>query len=236
MKKIIAIHPNKIMNPQLPIGLGLNLEAKQANGNTYLHYAAYFDDLVMMHLLINAGCMIEYNTYGSSPLHIAVERYSLGGVSLILNNFPQFVTQQRGDFMSPIHLAINSNNRDMTRLLHSRGGFIMTKSLDFLENDHVLKHAYEEQVTTSLSKGVFSDRFLQRMLYDAVCLGNERIVMFIVFQSQIETITYQDPFGFTAETISTRKSEELQQALKQITRSSESEDRGSDDDYFDFNF
>lgn len=60
---------------QIIIDNGANINDKDRNGNTALHYAIYYKNYKLMELLVNNGADVNVqDNNGSTPLHLAIKR------------------------------------------------------------------------------------------------------------------------------------------------------------------
>lgn len=58
---------------QMAINSGANVNARDINGSTPLHYAAYYGDLGVAELLVARGALVNAkNSFGNTPLHLAI--------------------------------------------------------------------------------------------------------------------------------------------------------------------
>ncbi len=100
---------------------GADVNIRQADGATALHWAAYWDDIETAGLLIKAGAHVNSaNDFGVTPLILASGNGSSAMVSCLLDaGATPNVSLSTGE--SPLMTASRTGNADVVRLLLKRG-------------------------------------------------------------------------------------------------------------------
>ena len=108
-------------------GADLEAKAKNDNGRTPLHLAAWWNDNPeMVELLLDRGANIEaQDDYGSTPLHLATTIGNNPEVAALLLNRGADIEARDDNVGTPLHWA--ANNPEVTALLLDRGADIAAK-------------------------------------------------------------------------------------------------------------
>lgn len=79
---------------------------------------ALFDgNYVQAELIFNNGCNINsMNEYGTTLLHLAIDKHDIRAVKFLLEHDAYLVTQDN-DGQTPLHLAVMENNTEIVALL-----------------------------------------------------------------------------------------------------------------------
>src|SRR5262245_23807257 len=100
----------------------VDVNAAQADGTTALHWAAHWNDLEAVNLLLKAGANAKVvNRYGASPLSEAVTAGSPGMIQALLNAGADPKTLTTPDGETVLMTAARAGNADAVRILLDRG-------------------------------------------------------------------------------------------------------------------
>ena len=110
-------------NIQVLLDSGLvDLEAKNNEGSTPLHRAAWNNSLAVIELLISSGADLEAKGYnGWTPLHFAAMDNRLEVAELLISSGAEVNAKSNGGF-TPLRYATVNYHQEMKELLKSHGG------------------------------------------------------------------------------------------------------------------
>src|SRR5262249_48710931 len=73
MTLLMMTGDNDFQIAKMAVGAGANVNAQDINGNTPLHYAAYYNSIGVAELLVSRRAVVDAKNYfGETPLHYAV--------------------------------------------------------------------------------------------------------------------------------------------------------------------
>lgn len=116
---------------------GININTKDNDGATPLHWAAYkgYDEAIR--LLIDKGASInETDVNGSTPLHDAARAWSAETVSLLIDN-GAYKDSKTNKGYTPVHYAANFGRYDILKTLIEKGASVTEKNYAGLTSLHV---------------------------------------------------------------------------------------------------
>lgn len=100
---------------------GMNIDARDYDGWSILHYAAFFDNCDVIELLIGKGLFVDViNLIGGTPLIYAVKNRATNAVRLLIKHKTTVNITIIGDYnpgFTPLHFAAFSGNLKNTELL-----------------------------------------------------------------------------------------------------------------------
>lgn len=106
---------------------GVDVNAKNTDGRTPLHYAVDIGNLEMVNVLLkNKADVTQTTSQGHTPLHIAAVKDSTEIAEALLQHMSHdksndFINAQTLDGSTSLHLAARSGNSDMVKFLLKRG-------------------------------------------------------------------------------------------------------------------
>lgn len=120
------------------INQGVDVKAKDENGNTALHFAVSIKNNELANLLIRNGADLNVkNKKGEAPLNIAVGfdayRYRLYNpqiAKLLINNGADVNVKNPVGNLSILHFAVENNDKDFVNYLLDKGANINAKNSD----------------------------------------------------------------------------------------------------------
>ncbi|EAX92480.1 ankyrin repeat protein, putative [Trichomonas vaginalis G3] len=107
---------------------GANINEKDNNGNTTLHYAAQKNSKEIFEFLISHGANINNKTNnGNTALHIAADYKNIEIAELIISHGAN-VNEKNNNAKTALHYAARKNSKETTKLLISYGANINEKA------------------------------------------------------------------------------------------------------------
>jgi len=105
---------------QILIDNGANINDKDRNGNTALHYCIYYKNYKLMELLVNNGADVNVqDNNGSTPLHLAIKKNYANGRHnedyytkfLIDNKADRYIKDNNGESYVSLLFGVDNNYR-----------------------------------------------------------------------------------------------------------------------------
>ena len=116
------------------VAQGLDVNAREADGTTALHWAVRSDDLETVKLLIRAGANVNAsNRYGVTPLGLAATNGSAPAIAALLDaGADANATVPAGE--TALMTAVRTGNPEAVRLLLAHGADVHARESEFGEN------------------------------------------------------------------------------------------------------
>ena len=92
------------------IANGADVNARNENGETALHWSSYAGNMETVIALLNAGAKITLDDHGDSPLSWAIEGEQMGVAKLLLPHCRNILYESNEDGETPISMAIQTNH------------------------------------------------------------------------------------------------------------------------------
>ena len=115
-------------NIQVFLDSGLvDVHMKDEDGDTPLHFAAWYNHLAVAKLLISSGADVNVeNKYGSTPLHIVAEYNRLAVAQLLISSGAELEAKSSLGW-TPLHRAASWGSLEIAELLISSGAEVNVK-------------------------------------------------------------------------------------------------------------
>ena len=109
---------------------GANVNAKDLDGNTPLHFASCHNNPEIIKLLIEKGAKVNAKSNNkNTPLHLAIDYNNIEIITLLLNQEAD-VKAEGNNKNTPLHLASCHDNLEIIKLLIKKGSEVNAKDLD----------------------------------------------------------------------------------------------------------
>jgi ankyrin repeat protein len=119
-----CVRSNDAESLKILLLLNLNLNAKDEEGATALHYIDSETDVSVIMLLVNRGVPLEEtNIWWLTPLCIAAEKNNFEVAEFLVSSGAK-INIEAGDFGGPFHRACRYASLNMVKLLHKGGADI----------------------------------------------------------------------------------------------------------------
>lgn len=172
---------------KLIIDSGYDINVRDVNGWTPLHYAARKGNIVIVGELIRKGALLNTkNKFNDTPLDIAVQNTHLDVVRALINAGAEVNTEDNGDSLpnsTPLSMAAANGNIQLVRILIKAGALVNTETFfgtalyRAAENDH--KIVVKELIRAGASVNARNSNAMMS-LHIAVWKGNLEIVRLLL--------------------------------------------------------
>jgi ankyrin repeat protein len=163
---------------------GSEVNSKNPNTDTPLHFAVINGDIKIVQMLLDRGANINAaNQYCDTPLHNAVKSKKLETVELLLNQ-GAYVNARNISIETPLHLAVGKGSEEIIKLLLQHGAHVdcvctSTFSESYMPLWFAVEEGHEEVVQLLLEYGGnvnARDKDGKTVLQFAVEKGHEKVV------------------------------------------------------------